>query len=89
MWRSFHHLIRVVDLIIGEAAAVPGDNKQKNMGAERKSRRALGDIGNMVTDSQFVVSMANRFLRILDLLRGTERLLSVVHNVLNIEFSNV
>lgn len=49
MWRSFHHLIRVVDLIIGEAAAVPGANKQKNMGAERKSQRALGDIGNMVT----------------------------------------
>ncbi|KAL8493710.1 hypothetical protein ACS0TY_024769 [Phlomoides rotata] len=30
-------------------AAVPGANKQKNMGAERKSRRALGDIGNLVT----------------------------------------
>ncbi|KAL8514599.1 hypothetical protein ACS0TY_013622 [Phlomoides rotata] len=30
-------------------AAVPGDNKQKNMGVERKSRRALGDIWNLVT----------------------------------------
>ncbi|KAI3444295.1 hypothetical protein Pfo_000960 [Paulownia fortunei] len=29
--------------------AVPGANKQKNMGAERKNRRALGDIGNLVT----------------------------------------
>ncbi|KAL8488858.1 hypothetical protein ACS0TY_024964 [Phlomoides rotata] len=30
-------------------AAVPGDNKQKNMGPERKSQRALGNIGNLVT----------------------------------------
>ncbi|KAL8523991.1 hypothetical protein ACS0TY_013810 [Phlomoides rotata] len=30
-------------------AAVPGDNKQKKMGVERKSRRALGDIWNLVT----------------------------------------
>ncbi|XP_057786003.1 G2/mitotic-specific cyclin-2-like [Salvia miltiorrhiza] len=29
--------------------AVPGANKQKNMVVERKNRRALGDIGNMVT----------------------------------------
>ncbi|KAL8543261.1 hypothetical protein ACS0TY_003977 [Phlomoides rotata] len=29
--------------------AVPGANKQENMGAERKNRRALGDIGNLVT----------------------------------------
>lgn len=35
-------------VIVGEAA-VPGANKQKNMAAERKNRRALGDIGNMVT----------------------------------------
>ncbi|CAI9779551.1 unnamed protein product [Fraxinus pennsylvanica] len=33
-----------------EAAAVPGGvKKQKNMEAERKNRRALGDIGNKVT----------------------------------------
>lgn len=30
-------------------AAVPGANMQKNVEAERKSRRALGDIGNLVT----------------------------------------
>ncbi|KAL8479184.1 hypothetical protein ACS0TY_026159 [Phlomoides rotata] len=30
-------------------AAVPVAIKQKNMGAERKSRHALGDIGNLVT----------------------------------------
>ncbi|KAG6430966.1 hypothetical protein SASPL_109040 [Salvia splendens] len=33
----------------GVEAAVPVANKQKNMVAERKNRRALGDIGNMVT----------------------------------------
>ncbi|CAI9765713.1 unnamed protein product [Fraxinus pennsylvanica] len=33
-----------------EAVVVPGGaNKQKNMAAERKNRRALGDIGNRVT----------------------------------------
>lgn len=35
-------------MIIGEVV-VPGANKQKNMAAERKTRLALGDIGNMVT----------------------------------------
>ncbi|KAI3446556.1 hypothetical protein Pfo_003221 [Paulownia fortunei] len=30
-------------------AAVPGAIKQKNMAAEKKNRRALGDIGNLVT----------------------------------------
>lgn len=34
--------------LTGEAI-VPGANKQKNMAAERKNRRALGDIGNLVT----------------------------------------
>ncbi|PIN19653.1 Cyclin B [Handroanthus impetiginosus] len=29
--------------------AVPAGNKQKNIAAERKNRRALGDIGNLVT----------------------------------------
>ncbi|KAK6149017.1 hypothetical protein DH2020_016542 [Rehmannia glutinosa] len=29
--------------------AVPGANKQKILGAEKKNRRALGDIGNLVT----------------------------------------
>lgn len=29
--------------------AVPGGIKQKNMAAEGRNRRALGDIGNMVT----------------------------------------
>ncbi|KAL1559188.1 G2/mitotic-specific cyclin-2 [Salvia divinorum] len=33
----------------GQEAAVPGADKQKNMAVERKNRRALGDIGNMVT----------------------------------------
>ncbi|KAG8372155.1 hypothetical protein BUALT_Bualt12G0037100 [Buddleja alternifolia] len=33
----------------GEAAVVPGAIKQKNMAVERKNRRALGDIGNVVT----------------------------------------